>query len=926
MPVGTNPGIYIDIIATPFANDVSNDSTHSLFIGFSRKGIDNKLQTIRSANDALQKLGYPKKYMYGQQVFNAYNHSIVSGNTKFLRILPNVEDYSNITDVDLLNQVMPSPATFSNVNFMKFNSSSTVLSELIVPVNFVPSHWKDGSDTITSSGLPSMVQTIYKYEAEDAQDNASTIGDEISISRSSSLAVFYDDEPTDITVAGSLSNNQDVEINYSAFLEAFNEYYADTSAYSNEIKNFIKNVDVTTSLSNLVTNITGSVAIATGHITVPAPGIYALFHYNTTTKMYDIAILDFATTSVTAPSGWANGETVTYYKLAAFNKLTTIAANDSFNIPSYSKYIVYACSGIDFNRSCYSVVPAKDSGGNDCLKITNLVDTPIVVAYQEDETGVFDHKNYNIREVILTLKTDEISSTISSSYQFVIDKLTDTLGWGVLPFIDNMPLVSGSYSGSTVLPESITYNLSADDRVTVELTNSSPKTYVVRLIQISGNDPAAKISGKILMSVLAEGRGGWYNNLAIELKPKGTATSNGKIVPDAMQYVMSVKSYVSALKTYVGVGTPLEFSIDPAATDETGNSIFAEYIINNYGSYIQAFTNKELIKELLDAPATSNKFKSRYDQLFYMMSKCLSSTIRLNGGEDGCLRNRTDCSINWKVGNSILVLAANGVYDEAIYDTDNVRLDAVFDADFAVPVKKALINLCELRQDCVAYLDASKNVSVDNLINWVDNSFSTSSYYAALFAPHIKVYDPFEKDYIWMGPSYTLSYMVPFNDFTNGFYQPLSGTTRGVLKHDVKKFGINIPLTELSSSQQATYLRAVNVLGKKKGINLVWGNYTCTTKNTALQSLHVARIMTRLVWEFRSLSDSIWDLATPANLNSIRARAVSILNQYMGTAIDSFDVKLLYDDYDRQRRTVRLQIAIKPYLEIRRIYITFTVS
>jgi hypothetical protein len=864
--------------------------------------------------------------MYGQQIFNVYNHSLVSGNTKFLRVLPNVEDYSNITDTDLLNRIIPSPATFSNVNFMKFDSDSTVLSELIVPVNFIPPHWKDGSDTITSSGLPSMVQTIYKYEAEEAQDNATTIGDTISISRSSSLAVFYDDEPTDITIAGSISNNQDVEINYSAFLEAFNEYYVDTSVYSNEIKNFIRNVNVHTTLSNLVSNITGTTTVSGGSITVPNPGIYALFRYNITTKMYDIAILNFTTTSDSAPSDWNDGSVIHYYKLVAFNRLTTIAPNASFDIPSYSKYIVYACSGIDFNRSCYSVVPVKDASGNDYLRITNLVDTSIVVVYQEDVPGSFDHKNYNIREVILTLRTDEISTTVSSSYQFMIDKLTDVLGWGVLPFIDNMPLISGSYIGSTILPESVSYNISTDDKVTIQLTNNSPKTFVVRLIQISGNDPDAKISGKILMSILAEGRGGWYNNLAIELKPKGTTTSSGKIVPDAMQYVMTVKSYVSTLKTYVGVGTPLEFSIDPEATDETGNSIFAEYIINNYGTYIQAFTNKELIRELLDTPATSNKFKSRYDQLFFMMSKCLSNTVRLNGGEDGCLRNRDDCSINWRVANSILVLAANGIYDEAIYDTDNVRLDAVFDADFAVPVKKALVNLCELRQDCVAYLDASKNVSVDNLINWVDNSFSTSSYYAALFAPHIKVYDSFEKDYVWMAPSYALSYMVPFNDFTNGFYQPLSGSTRGVLKHDVKKFGINIPLTELSSSQQATYLRAVNILGKKKGVNLIWGNYTCTTKNTALQSLHVARIITRLVWEFRSLSDSIWDLATPANLNSIRARAVSILNQYIGTAIDSFDVKLLYDDYDRQRRTIRLQIAIKPYLEVRRIYITFTVS
>lgn len=930
MPIGTNPGIYIDIVPLEFTPDTSNDSTHSLFVGFSRRGPDNKLIRLNSAKKLVQVLGMPKKSMYSQQIFNAYNHCIISGNTKFLRLLPNIEDISD-PGTELYNSTYPSPATFSNVNFIVFDSDSNIMPKFSLPVNFVPDFFKNPqtyNDTVNANNIPKLVETLYKYEGDNSQDIASTIGNPTSISKSTTLRIYYKDEPTDITIAGTISNNQEISIKYDSFLEATSSYLTNIPDNVKEyINSFLKSAKINYSIP------AGNIRIAKGSISgiVPSDGqilvedtnadlaytyLVFTFAYNTTGiatdyRLYALSYSDLVSGKIVLPST-ENGRNYIVMPLP-HNKIKQLAKYEYKDIPFGSNYMVLTTAGIDYNRVNHTAIPT-DTG----LRITNINNLPLFVIYQKDETPYYLSKNYNIKNVVLPVRTDEVNTNVIAQYKFLIDKMAEDFGWYVLPFIDNYAAVNDSEK-TTVL--------SSDGNCSIEINKEQPSTMFVRFMYIQAVDTLAQVKGKILFSILAEGRGGWYNNLAIEIKPKSTETSTGSILPNPREYTLHTKTYVNALKSYVGVGTSVEFSIYPDDVDETGNSTFIEKVVNEYTDYLISFTNDELIKELKDQPSTDNRFENYYEQMIYYMAKSLTSEIRLNGGCDGCLRNRRDCSINWKQANSMLVQAFNGLYDQSIYDTDNIRVELVFDADYANPVKKAMINYCELRKDCIALLDSPKKPSVDLLTDWFDNSFSTRSYYAAVFAPHVNVYDPFEKDYVWMAPSYALSYLIPYNDITYGFYQPASGFERGVIKHDVKKFGINIALTELSGDQQQTYTRYINLIGKKKGVNLVWGNYTCTSgKNNAMTSLHVMRIMTRLVWEFRSLSSNIWDLMTPSTLNVIRSKAIGILNEYLGTAIENFDVQLQVSEYDRQRRTVRIEIMIKPFLEIRRIYIKFTVA
>ncbi len=929
MPIGTNPGVYIDIVPLEFTPDVSNDSTHSLFIGFSRRGPDNKLIRLSSAKKLVQVLGMPKKSLYGQQIFNAYNHSLVSGNTKFLRILPNIEDMPEV-DSELYNSTFPSPATFANVNFVVFESDSNILPKFSVPVNFIPEFFKKPevyNDTVNANNIPKMVETIYKYEGENSQDIASNVGNPTPVSKSTSLSIYYNDEPTDVTIAGTLANNQKINVSYSSFLESVSNYITNVpDNIKSYVNSFLESIKVNYSVQP------GSIRIAKGLINgvVPSNGIisisntnadnaytYLVYTYNFDTQgkasnfyLYALTYDQLTGGNIELPQTEAD-RNYTIIPLP-HNKLNQLQKYEYVDIPFGTNYLILTCNGVDFNRVNHTAVPT-DTG----LRITNVGQLPLFVIYQKDETG-YNSKNYVIRTVTIPARTDEVTNEILVEYKFLLDKMAKDFGWYVIPFIDGVALVNDTEKNYSSYP---------DGRVLSEISKDTPSTMYIRYMYIQAIDNDATMKGNILFSVLSEGRGGWYNNLAIELISNAIETNSGAIIPNSRQYTLTSKVYVNTLKSYVGVGTPLEFSIYPEDTDETGNNIFAERIINDYSDYLMAFSNGELIKELKDTPSTDNRFENYYEQMMYYMTKSLSSDVRLNGGADGCLRNRKDCSVNWKQANSMLVQAFNGLYDETIYDTDNLRVELVFDADYANPVKKAMINYCELRKDCIAILDSSKKPSIDLLTDWFDNSFSTRSYYAALFAPHVNVYDPFEKDYTWMGPSYTLSYLLPYNDLTYGFYQPASGLERGVIKHDLRKFGFNVQLTELSADQQQTYARSINLLGMKKGVNVVWGNYTCMAgKNNAMTSLHVMRIMTRLVWEFRSLTSNIWDLMTPSNLNVIRAKAIGILNQYLGTAIEKFDVQLQVSEYDRQRRTVRLEIMVKPYLEIRRIYIRFTVA
>lgn len=976
MKEGINPGVYIEIKPLPYPADTGGAVTQGLFFGFSERGIDSQPVLATNNRDLLEKFGVPDRKYYGFQLYNAYQFSRVSGFTWFFRVLPWLEDapvYRSLEDLIAIQQagndpnkedyvryagqlkVKPYMATYANVVFLLLPSGNEQAPYFIVPVNFVPRQWHPETPAEGILFVNRFVQSVYLYEAKNGA-LADNYGIGNPITKSYTLHIFYKEEPTPITIAG-VFNTKDatISINYAQLRNVIgNLYKLDQISDENVLQyvaKFLNDFADPSSLDNIPTfdftpqelNTTDDqiqlperfkdkvffvivkehdnykIAIPNqdfaihnnddGTVTIDFSGR----HFAGAKKLTAVLVPAFSGIAL-APHGQAEIELEGYDQVLSDAELQRLLYGSKENLIQFS---AFTRDGVDELNESYTVQKV----GSNRYVITNTTDEPILVvpfALKTDDQYYFKSERYH---KVHTLSSFEETVTVKVG----LDKAEKTAGYGLLVFVNGKPVPLGSDNGEPVC-YCVTHRTGYDE-VQVKLIGNPGDTRVIEVVKVSTILRELQIQSKALYGILGKGMGGWYNNLAIQLTPQFDVSETG-IVPEPNEYSLVTYVYDGRIGNYVAVGTPIEFSIEPNATDAAGNSVSLEHLVNLYSEYLQVLQNDDLIEDLWKKQAYGDRrFKTALQQLFYMTYNLFGTDkIRLRGGDDGLLRHYKDGTINWTLATALLIKAIQGVYTRQIYNRDEFLVDLVFDAGYPDPVKHALVQYCELREDCVAILDAANVPTVDALVQWYDR-LSLNSWYASVWAPWVKVFDIFKADLAYFPMSYILAYMIPYNDLTNGFWWPIAGLKRGVIKEQIYRFSINIMLDELNSDLTRLVVRGINIAGRKQGLNVLWGNYTTYRINSALQSWHVSRIMTRIYRELRfAWTKVIWDLALPEVLAQIRDIAIAVLNEYLGSAIESYDKpQVIYTELDRQKRRVRVKLGVKPYLEIRKIVSTITV-
>ena len=899
MPVGLNPGIYADIIAEVYTPDTAGAATNGLFFVFSPKGEDNQLKYVTNNAELIKRFGTPNLRLYGQSLYNAYNFSRVSGNTIIHRTLPNLEDtptagYPDPTYVQM-------PATYANLFFFTIPSTHPTDNLLLIPNWFIPPQF--------SQQL--YVDTVYYYETGDL-NLKDTNGVTFGITKSNIIYLNYYDTYTNIGSAGLFNNAATVTLPYPTVRTTLQEldFYTSTDTY---IQNFLANMSVTLTVTPgsvptppIVNYVTITPSTTTTTLNLTGTGLEnlpnLLVYVNGT--FVDPTTITWSSPNLTLPNPVGPTDTVQIIGLI-FSNHVVIPGGGSTVLPPNSYPFCVDCNGVvDFNQTNYDVFVDPATGN---VTITNLDPSNDLHVFYDTNIGI--NGDYLI-DTYSQLVTYDNSGSATVTFTINPDYVAQTLGYSIAVYVDGVP-VNFTYSGN---------------QVNLTLTGTPGTNSVVTIQFTQVNDPNASITGKAVWGIHGKGRGGWYNKLAVQITPNFEETST-KFLPNPSFYTLTTFVYDSRIGNYMPGSDRFEFNVNYDGLDDYGRKADLETLVNTYGTDIFVFQNREYLDQLQQQAPIDNRFNNRWEEVAYKTLKILAGRkLKLKGGAEGCVR-RTDGFIYWPVATSILMNAIQGVYDPDIYNLDKVVIDAVFDADFPDAVKVELVNLCDLRQDCVAFLDVPKYPDIDSVTTWVDN-FGINSALAALYTPHMEIFSQFDQDYVVFAPSYVMSFLVPFVDRTFGFWQPIAGKTRGNIRFDVKRFIIDIPLTENSSDLTKLVVRQVNALGRKQGTNVVWGNYTLYKVPSALQSLHASRITAKLYRDLRTaLNAVLWDLMTPTLRSQIKNIVMGVLSNYIGTAIEpDVQVDVQYTDYDRMQRMARVYVTFRPYLELRKIQLFLTVQ
>lgn len=240
-----------------------------------------------------------------------------------------------------------------------------------------------------------------------------------------------------------------------------------------------------------------------------------------------------------------------------------------------------------------------------------------------------------------------------------------------------------------------------------------------------------------------------------------------------------------------------------------------------------------------------------------------STMLKLAGGSEGDTATTGD-----------MILAIEKLANRRRY---NCTL--IMDAGYAVPAyQQAIISLCESRQYTVGILSVPTSAELSanylqDILDYRNNQLNSNTSYAALYSPHLKVYDKYNNREIYVSPTGHVGANISETGENQELWYPVAGNTRGVLN----VLGLSRVFED--ADEDELYNNQINPIdfNSTKGIR-IWGNKTLLRKTTALDRLNVRLLLTVIepaIQEF--LDDFLFEI----NDAFTRSLIVSGLSSYM---------------------------------------------
>jgi len=401
------------------------------------------------------------------------------------------------------------------------------------------------------------------------------------------------------------------------------------------------------------------------------------------------------------------------------------------------------------------------------------------------------------------------------------------------------------------------------------------------------------------------GRGAWYNNLSIKLTP-------ALDYEDA--YVLDIYQSITGSTIPVLIES-YTVSFNPDATDVSNESMFVENVLEKYSDTLRC-----MVSPTITATEAST----------WMFEHAFTTWVGMSGGNDGTMYDANG-KLDWSVAQTDMANAYAGLVTnpmtgemcEEITDPDCLLFSIVFDGGYPTAVKDRIVDLCEIRTDCMALLDNGDNSRPQNAITARQQSHNYQTYLAALYECYTKIYDTFTGKYVWMTPMYHVARAFARTERDYNIWWPFAGLTRGIC-NGIKELRYRL----VGGYKDSFKLNQINpIMRWSNGGDCIWGNWTCQSRPSALQNIHVVLcllyIKRVLEWNLKYF---VYDLNDRYTWEIIKDN----VNKFLGDmktnrALEWYKVNVFATDYDKKLNRCQVQVDLQVTGAIEVISITLAV-
>lgn len=327
-------------------------------------------------------------------------------------------------------------------------------------------------------------------------------------------------------------------------------------------------------------------------------------------------------------------------------------------------------------------------------------------------------------------------------------------------------------------------------------------------------------------------------------------TMNPEIIIDDIAQAMNPKIRANSnqirVKSYEDGVYKLVSMLSETAVDEDGNAITPAELINM--DFINGYDRSGTVaiggivtiaqnNGSEDSEWTANKPSDI--EVVYDLADAVG--IPLSNGSYGAMG--TDPMSNPAEMEKMLLAALgkdtdSDLFDSIIYDLDAYKVDAIFDCNWPVSVKNAIIDLIDFRGDMVFLADLGTKANTLSLIKEVAPTINASNY-TALYHNYFKILDPFTKKEITVTMPYMLIDKLT-NHISKGVGRPFAGIANNIYFTNIIENSVNFYPVEIPGINQKQELVDINInyLSMYDGTPVMETMYVNDTEYTQLSYLH----------------------------------------------------------------------------------------
>ena len=185
--------------------------------------------------------------------------------------------------------------------------------------------------------------------------------------------------------------------------------------------------------------------------------------------------------------------------------------------------------------------------------------------------------------------------------------------------------------------------------------------------------------------------------------------------------------------------------------------------------------------------------------------------IELANGSNGSFGDRPITAATWPIE---IKKAFDGSFDDCIYDLDNNRIDAIFDANYPDVVKRSIEQLVNFREDCMFFRDMGTGIrGLDDIKLEYDKGIARSRFCASYINSY-DIYEKYTKKQITVTIMYNLARLF-VKHFINGRNRPFCG----------QKYDVIIPTDSLIEGTLNFSPKHTPALDQRKELDTLRANY-----------------------------------------------------------------------------------------------------